>query len=93
MPDNPAFKRLFVAIELPDETRSHLISLETAIPGVRWTKERQLHLTLSFIGNVSVEKIHDLTAALGAISVPAFALHMHGLGLLRKTGRVFCGPR
>ena len=42
--------RLFVALVPPVPVRSELARLAGPLPGVRWTPEDNLHLTLRFIG-------------------------------------------
>ena len=46
-------KRLFVAIELPRSVTRSLAKLDPEIRGARWLEPKQMHLTLSFLGNVS----------------------------------------
>jgi RNA 2',3'-cyclic 3'-phosphodiesterase len=64
--------RLFVAIGLPealrDEIQTAQTTLQRAVPtgGIRWTPREQFHLTLRFLGNVEVERVEQLTRALGA---------------------------
>jgi 2'-5' RNA ligase len=45
-------KRLFVGLELPPSCKSALFGLDPHLAGLRWLSEEQLHLTLSFIGEV-----------------------------------------
>ncbi|PYL06132.1 MAG: RNA 2',3'-cyclic phosphodiesterase, partial [Verrucomicrobia bacterium] len=45
-------KRLFVAIDLPESTRQLLASVDPQIRGVRWIEPTQMHLTLTFFGDV-----------------------------------------
>lgn len=48
-------KRLFVAILLPAHVEAHLDDavdpLRTALPGLRWTRPSNWHLTLEFLGD------------------------------------------
>ncbi len=45
-------KRLFVAIDLPESTRQLLAGIDPHIRGVRWVDTAQMHLTISFFGDV-----------------------------------------
>ncbi len=53
--------RLFVAIELPNEIKAQLASLQKELrqaqAEVSWTKPENLHLTLKFLGEVSSERV------------------------------------
>jgi 2'-5' RNA ligase len=65
-------KRLFVAIDLPAAVTSLLAAMNPDLSGVRWLNTEQMHLTLSFLGNVgaSAEEIAE-AAKIGAIEEQA----------------------
>src|SRR5436190_5524895 len=44
--------RLFVALAIPDAVAQSLMLIQAGVPGARWQSREQLHLTLSFIGEV-----------------------------------------
>lgn len=65
--------RTFIAIELPEEIKgrlSHLI--EELKPGkeqaVKWVNPDSLHLTLKFLGNVSIAKVPEITGAIERVT-------------------------
>lgn len=58
--------RLFVALALPELLRNQLMWLGGGVPGARWVKPENLHLTLRFIGEVDSGTADDLDAALAA---------------------------
>jgi 2'-5' RNA ligase len=76
--------RLFVALSLPETLRLRLSSLGGGVPGARWVKPENLHLTLRFIGEVDHGAADDLDAALGGIVAPAFDLSLAGVGYFGK---------
>ena len=80
-------KRLFVSIELPASITQRLAELDTHLRGVRWLAPEQIHLTLSFLGNVSAETQQALAENLQAISWKAFFLPLVGLGAFPGKGR------
>ena len=41
--------RLFVALDIPDEIRRQLGAMTSGLPGAKWTRPENLHLTLRFI--------------------------------------------
>jgi 2'-5' RNA ligase len=79
-------KRLFVSIELPESLREQLAELDPRLRGVRWLEPRQMHLTLSFLGNVAGETQETLMEKLRAISWKSFFLPLVGLGTFPSKG-------
>lgn len=80
-------KRLFVSIELPQGVTKFLANLDPHLRGVRWLAPEQMHLTLSFLGNVSREAGEALRANLVAIAWKAFFLPVSGIGTFPGKGR------
>lgn len=72
--------RLFVALDLPGEIRDRLVMLQAGVPGARWVKPENLHVTLRFIGEVEDPVAQDLDAALVRVAAPEFALQLDGVG-------------
>lgn len=72
--------RLFVAIRPPGAIRDRLLDTMEGIEAARWQDERQLHLTLRFVGEVETPVANDLAAALGQVSAPPFGLEIEGVG-------------
>ncbi|MBU6473883.1 MAG: RNA 2',3'-cyclic phosphodiesterase, partial [Alphaproteobacteria bacterium] len=71
--------RLFVALALPDQVAEGLLLMEGGIPGARWQRREQLHLTLRFIGEVDGRVAADIDDALAALCAPGFTLELHGV--------------
>lgn len=80
-------KRLFVSIELPQSATQGLVELDPHLRGVRWLAPEQMHLTLSFLGNVSMEIQEALAENLRTISWKSFFLSLVGLGAFPGKGR------
>jgi RNA 2',3'-cyclic 3'-phosphodiesterase len=80
--------RLFVGIALPEPIRDRLALLESGIPGARWIRPENLHITLRFIGEVDGGAAHDIDAALAAVRARAFPLAFSGLGCFDRKGKV-----
>lgn len=79
--------RSFVAVPLPAELQQQLLdgarSLAAELPAVKWSaKVENLHLTVRFLGDVSLSTLSVLAEALSEASSghPTFALALHGLG-------------
>jgi RNA 2',3'-cyclic 3'-phosphodiesterase len=72
--------RLFVALRPPLEMRSQLLALMGGVPCARWQDDDQLHLTLSFIGDVDRHLADDIADALAAIDRPRPTIALQGVG-------------
>ncbi|MFQ5610610.1 MAG: RNA 2',3'-cyclic phosphodiesterase [Anaerolineae bacterium] len=80
--------RTFIAIELPQHTRTALISLqhnlrrEVGETVFRWVRPENFHLTLVFLGEVPAEQIPELAEALHAVAYEysPFTLGVQGIG-------------
>ena len=72
--------RLFVAIELPDEVKDQLEPLCHGVPGARWTRDRQFHLTLRFLGEVEGPVARAVEEALHGVRSDPFELQLAGVG-------------
>lgn len=80
-------KRLFVSIELPRSVTDRFAEMDPHLRGVRWLAPEQMHLTLSFLGNVPEEVEEKLKANLAAIEWKAFFLPLTGFGAFPGKGR------
>ena len=87
--------RSFVAIELPEELKSELIGLNECLKsgahtGVRWVDPRGIHLTLKFLGDIAVDRVDDINAALvkATQGISPFKLEVGGLGVFPNPRRV-----
>jgi 2'-5' RNA ligase len=86
--------RTFVAIPLPAPLIEALQrvqqQLQSKLPSalVRWSKPEQLHLTLRFLGDVPIEQIRQLEAALRVACepTPALRLRLGGIGCFPHIG-------
>jgi RNA 2',3'-cyclic 3'-phosphodiesterase len=80
-------KRLFVSIEPPHSIAQRLVELDPHLRGVRWLAPEQMHLTLSFLGNVPGDIEEALKKNLQAIAWKPFFLPISGLGTFPGKGR------
>lgn len=87
--------RTFIAIELPAGVRArvaqHIATLRHELPDARasWSREDNLHLTLKFLGDVSVADIPRASDAVASAtkSVSSFELTFSGCGTFPPHGR------
>ena len=79
--------RLFVGFALPSALRTRLCGLGGGVPGARWVRPENLHLSLRFIGDVEDGDADDVDAALRIVAAPAFSLEPQGVGVFGKTSK------
>lgn len=76
--------RLFVGLELPEVTRERLALICAGLPGAKWVKPENLHLTLRFIGEVENGVAEDIDDALARVRAPRFDIELGGVGFFGK---------
>ena len=89
--------RAFVAVELPDEVRAHLETVQRGLKevlgqaagAVRWVRPEGVHLTLQFLGDVPRTQVPAIEQTLRAASTGARATQVctGGLGAFPNTNR------
>ncbi len=81
--------RLFLAIELSNAARQHLVSVGMELkaasaaqhwPRVAWTRPANLHITLKFLGDAPDDRVPAMCAALSNVR-PAGAMQLWTAGL------------
>jgi 2'-5' RNA ligase len=87
--------RSFIAIELPDELKSRLAELQTQLKtgkhySVKWVNPYSIHLTLKFLGSISIDSTREITNAMeDAIQgISPFHLEAKRLGVFPNLKRV-----
>jgi 2'-5' RNA ligase len=79
--------RLFVSVELPEEIKRSLSSIQDRLRPLikaRWTAPEQFHLTLKFLGETPDSQLPQITGALGGVQFnDPITLH---------TSRIVCFP-
>ncbi len=77
--------RLFVAIELNEEIKSYLCSIEKKIGNkdakISWVAKKNLHLTLKFLGEIEGEKTDIIKERLRSIKLKKFKLSLDKIGV------------
>ena len=85
--------RAFIAVDIGDEIREKLDGLQRKLKKVhahvRWVKPQSMHLTLAFLGDLSVEKIIPLKTALDEAfqGLESFELEVAGTGFFGRPNR------
>lgn len=80
--------RAFLAVELPDDLAEPIAETQSSLEeaaGIRTTDPKQAHLTLKFLGDVAVDDLDDVRAAveraLDRAGVTPFDCALEGLGV------------
>lgn len=86
--------RSFVAIELPEAVKLRLAEVQDQLKSrksaAKWVAPQSIHLTLQFLGNITVSSIPDITRVISEAAdaeVP-FELSVRGLGVFPDPRRV-----
>ncbi len=95
--------RSFIAIELPEEVKAGLTRLQNQLKAgkhssVKWVNPNSIHLTLKFLGDVTVNKLDEISKAMETAvqEIPPFQLEVKDLGVfpnLNKVRVVWVGVR
>ncbi len=73
--------RLFTALSVPEDVADTLARRQSGLPGAKWRTRDQLHLTLTFYGEVDERRADDLTAELSrAATGGPFDIALQGVG-------------
>ena len=80
-------KRLFIAIDIPAPVAQLMIDLDPHQPGMRWLGTGQIHLTLSFLGNVGPIAEEALREKVEEIRFKAFFMPVVGVGAFPAKGK------
>ena len=85
--------RSFIALDISPSNLLGIKELQEHLnrktEGVRWINTNTIHLTLKFLGNISLEKVEVLCAALGVLSESHGSFHLSpsGIGAFPRLNR------
>lgn len=80
-------KRLFIAIDLPDQVKAQIKPLCNGIVGAKWVSDQQLHLTLRFIGDADEKQQPLIETGLATKRATPFHLTLVGVGQFPSRGQ------
>ncbi len=79
--------RLFIGLELPVSIQNRLEPLCSGLKDVRWVAPENMHITLSFIGDIAEGAAEDLHEKLCGLSFEPFELSLAETGCFESRGR------
>jgi 2'-5' RNA ligase len=82
--------RLFVAVNLSNDSRSRLVAIRDELRSVskrgNFTRTENIHLTLVFIGDCTDEQANKVKAAMDEVNFKKFTLTIDHIGQFRRFG-------
>jgi 2'-5' RNA ligase len=88
-------KRLFLAINIPDEIKDELCDLRITTPEVSWVRWQNYHLTLKFLGGaISSSDEMEIIRRVSQIKMEPFNLRLSSVGFFgseKKPRILWCG--
>jgi RNA 2',3'-cyclic 3'-phosphodiesterase len=86
--------RAFIAVEIPAEIKQKLAEIEEKLRSrkypAKWVAADSIHLTLKFLGNISLDtvpKVRDVMEE-ASLYVPSFQIGINGLGVFPNLNHV-----
>lgn len=82
--------RLFISINLPEDTRGRIVSFQTSLK--KFSKQgnfslpENLHLTLVFIGEVDIRRLNHILQTVDSIPYPATSFRIEGSEFFKRDG-------
>ena len=77
--------RLFIAIEIPEDVKEHLVkiqeNIDTTKNKIRLVNKGSMHLTLKFLGEVQPNKLGDIKDDLKQITFKPFSVVLDTIGV------------
>ena len=71
--------RLFTGLEVPPEIADTLAAMRGGLPGARWARPEDYHITLRFIGDIDGRTARDIEDELAAARVTPMSITVTGL--------------
>ncbi|MCI4662243.1 MAG: RNA 2',3'-cyclic phosphodiesterase [Neomegalonema sp.] len=72
--------RSFVALPIPIAVADAIDDIQCDLRGANWQPEENLHITLSFLGDLDRHRLDDLHSALDTVMIETFEVALQGVG-------------
>jgi len=83
--------RAFIAIDIDDKTINSLVNVQEAIASlkcdIKFVERENIHLTLKFLGEIPLNKVHEVCEVMNNVKFPPFTLEVKGLGVFPSFSR------
>lgn len=86
--------RYFVGLDIPEDLKARLASLQSGLPKTNWVNAQSFHLTLAFLGELDSFELDKVANLFTMVTSPAFQLRLTGLdrfGNGKKTRVIWAG--
>lgn len=84
--------RLFIGIEIPDNTKDYLISIGKIISlhsgHYKFLNKEQIHITLKFLGEVPPNKLNNIIESLEKIKFNHFSVSLTKIGFFQNENHI-----
>ena len=81
-------KRIFIALSFPSDIVEELAALQFGLRGAKWVPSQNFHVTLSFIGDVSIVVLDNIIEMLRDLRSFPFCIKLQGINHFSSAGRV-----
>lgn len=80
--------RLFVAINLPENVKNYLKSIQSLLPSAKMSLTKDFHLTLQFIGEATLDQAMEIKSALYHVFMPKMTFKLGKIGVFKSRGYI-----
>ncbi|MCS7206219.1 MAG: RNA 2',3'-cyclic phosphodiesterase [Leptospiraceae bacterium] len=81
-------KRVFIALDIPEEVRDEIERCQIGIPTAKWTKKENLHLTLEFLGEIPLDLFEHIREILREVQGKRFRISLQEPNVFIKKQKI-----
>ncbi len=78
--------RLFIAFDVSEEVRKHILELQKQLTGAKLTLAKNFHLTLKFLGEITPAQAEDIKKKLASVKFKPFTATLDSTGVFPEQG-------
>lgn len=76
---NKARRRVFFGLQIPARIKDRLLKVKSEVPGAKWQRVEQMHITLLFLGDIDEDDVSAVCETARHAPGAAFELDVAGL--------------
>jgi len=80
--------RIFIAIDIPQDVKERIYDLQKRYYKKGYSLNKDIHITLRFLGELELNQVNDLISKLKEISFKKFRVDISGVGFFRRRGMI-----